>query len=128
MQNEFATIIHNLVLDNPVAAKDLARAIGKPYSTLLREVNPYDTGAKLGAETLFQIMSLTGNLKPLEYMSGKLGLAIVPLDSKVPHVTPGAFKGQGVNMKDLNGQDACPTCGQNYSTIAPSAAEVTARA
>ena len=52
MVSELSTLIHNLVLDNPVPAKDLAKAIGKPYSTLLREVNPYDTGAKLGAETL----------------------------------------------------------------------------
>ena len=56
MVSELSTLIHNLVLDNPVPAKDLAKAIGKPYSTLLREVNPYDTGAKLGAETLLQIM------------------------------------------------------------------------
>ena len=46
MVSELSTLIHNLVLDNPVPAKDLAKAIGKPYSTLLREVNPYDTGAR----------------------------------------------------------------------------------
>ena len=73
MVSELSTLIHNLVLDNPVPAKDLAKAIGKPYSTLLREVNPYDTGAKLGAETLLQIMMQTGDTKPLEYMAGKLG-------------------------------------------------------
>ena len=60
MVSEFASILHELVLDNPVPAKDLAKSIGKPYSTLLREVNPYDTGAKLGAETLLQIMTQTG--------------------------------------------------------------------
>ena len=35
MVSELSTLIHNLVLDNPVPAKDLAKAIGKPYSTLL---------------------------------------------------------------------------------------------
>jgi len=64
MVSELSTLIHNLVLDNPVPAKDLAKAIGKPYSTLLREVNPYDAGAKLGAETLLQIMTQTGDVKP----------------------------------------------------------------
>lgn len=64
MVSELSNLIHNLVLDNPVPAKDLAKAIGKPYSTLLREVNPYDTGAKLGAETLLQIMMQTGDTKP----------------------------------------------------------------
>ncbi len=92
MQSEFSTIIHNLVLDNPMPAKDLARAIGKPYSTLLREVNPYDSGAKLGAESLFQIMSVTGNYRPMEYMAQKLGLELNMSDSHVPHVIPGSFE------------------------------------
>ena len=94
MVSELSTLIHNLVLDNPVPAKDLAKAIGKPYSTLLREVNPYDTGAKLGAETLLQIMLQTGDTKPLEYMAGKLGYTLVSSRSEAPHVTPGAFQAQ----------------------------------
>ena len=93
MVSELSTLIHNLVLDNPVPAKDLAKAIGKPYSTLLREVNPYDTGAKLGAETLLQIMMQTGDAKPLEYMAGKMGYSLVTRKDEVPHVTPGAFQG-----------------------------------
>lgn len=98
MVSELSTLIHNLVLDNPVPAKDLAKAIGKPYSTLLREVNPYDTGAKLGAETLLQIMLQTGDTKPLEYMAGRLGYSLVAAKSDTPHVTPGAFQGQGAGM------------------------------
>ena len=78
MVSEFASILHELVLDNPVPAKDLAKSIGKPYSTLLREVNPYDSGAKLGAETLLQIMTQTGDLKPLEYMASSLGYDLEP--------------------------------------------------
>lgn len=78
MVSEFASILHELVLDNPVPAKDLAKSIGKPYSTLLREVNPYDTGAKLGAETLLQIMTQTGDLKPLEFMASTLGYELAP--------------------------------------------------
>lgn len=48
MRSDLIKILHNLVLDNPTPAKVLAKEIGKPYSTLLREINPYDTGAKLG--------------------------------------------------------------------------------
>ena len=92
MVSELSSLIHNLVLDNPVPAKDLAKAIGKPYSTLLREVNPYDAGAKLGAETLLQIMIQTGDAKPLEYMAGKLGYTLVSSRSDAPKVTPGAFQ------------------------------------
>ena len=95
MVSELSSLIHNLVLDNPVPAKDLAKAIGKPYSTLLREVNPYDAGAKLGAETLLQIMIQTGDAKPLEYMAGKLGYALVASKGDVPQVVPGAFQAPG---------------------------------
>ena len=98
MVSELSTLIHNLVLDNPVPAKDLAKAIGKPYSTHLREVNPYDTGAKLGAETLLQIMMQTGDTKPLEYMAGKLGYSLVAARNDAPHVTPGAFHGPSAGM------------------------------
>ena len=95
MVSELSSLIHNLVLDNPVPAKDLAKAIGKPYSTLLREVNPYDAGAKLGAETLLQIMMQTGDAKPLEYMAGKLGYTLVASKGEVPQVVPGAFQTSG---------------------------------
>ena len=97
MVSELSSLIHNLVLDNPVPAKDLAKAIGKPYSTLLREVNPYDAGAKLGAETLLQIMIQTGDTKPLEYMAGKLGYSLVSSKGEVPHITPGAFQASSVS-------------------------------
>ena len=49
MANDLISSIHDLVLESPLGAKAIAQAVGKPYSTLLREVNPYDTGAKLGA-------------------------------------------------------------------------------
>ena len=84
MVSEFASILHELVLDNPVPAKDLAKSIGKPYSTLLREVNPYDTGAKLGAETPLQIMTQTGDLKPLEFMASSLGYELAPRKGEKP--------------------------------------------
>ena len=33
--------VHTLVIDGDMPAKAIASAIGKPYSTLLRECNPY---------------------------------------------------------------------------------------
>ena len=128
MVSELSTLIHNLVLDNPVPAKDLAKAIGKPYSTLLREVNPYDAGAKLGAETLLQIMMQTGDVKPLEFMANKLGYNLMPAKGDVPHVTPGAFHTKkGAEAPDFS----CPSCGSKLAydvNTAPEAAEVTKRA
>lgn len=81
MTSKLAEMMHDLVLESPTPARDLARGVGKPYSTLLREVNPYDTGAKLGMETMLDLMKLTGNVSPLNYMAQTLGYSIVPAGS-----------------------------------------------
>lgn len=74
---QLARLLHSTILESSVPAKVIAKQIGKPYSTLLREVNPYDEGAKLGAETLLQILKITGNVAPLEYLANELGLELV---------------------------------------------------
>ena len=80
MANDLISSVHDLVLESPLGAKAIAQAVGKPYSTLLREVNPYDTGAKLGAETLLHIMKTTGNVSPLEKMAVEMGFRLEPLN------------------------------------------------
>lgn len=74
---ELTRIVHTSILESPIPAKVIAKKIGKPYSTLLREVNPYDEGAKLGVETLLQILKITGDTAPLEYMAAELGMELV---------------------------------------------------
>ena len=54
--NEFYQIIQDSVSRNPIGAKAVAVKIGKPYSTMMREVNPNDKGAKVGADTLLDIV------------------------------------------------------------------------
>ncbi len=78
MRTELTKLIHSLILESHIPAKVLAKELGKPYSTLLREINPYDSGAKLGVETLLQIMQITGNAEPLEYMAEALGYKVIP--------------------------------------------------
>lgn len=78
MSTDLIATVHDLVLESPIGAKAIAQAVGKPYSTLLREVNPYDTGAKLGAETLLHIMKSTGNITPLEQMATEMGYRLEP--------------------------------------------------
>ncbi|GFM37014.1 hypothetical protein DSM19430T_16980 [Desulfovibrio psychrotolerans] len=80
MYVNLARIVHDIVLNSPVPAKALAKEIGKPYSTLLREVNPYDTGAKLGVETLLDIMKRTGSVAPLEFIAQQFGYMLVPAE------------------------------------------------
>lgn len=77
MSTELVKILHELVLENRIPAKALAKEIGKPYSTLLREINPYDSGAKLGVETLLQLMKCTNSVAPLEYMAEQMGYSLV---------------------------------------------------
>ena len=78
MNVELARIIHSVILDSPIPAKVLAKQVGKPYSTLLREANPYDSGAKLGIETLVELLKLTGDTRTIEYIANELGYDIVP--------------------------------------------------
>ena len=79
MNNTLISTVHDLVLESPLGARAIAQGIGKPYSTLLREVNPYDAGAKLGAETLLNIMKLTGNIAPLQAMANEMGFRLEPV-------------------------------------------------
>lgn len=83
MITEFFQMIHGMVLESPISARDLAKAVGKPYSTLLRELNPYDAGAKLGVETYFQLLEQTGDLSSLEYMLHRFGLCLAPLKTPI---------------------------------------------
>lgn len=72
--------IHETVVNGKMPSKVIASAIGKPYSTLLRECNPYGKGAKLSAETLMAILKATGNTQPLEVMARELGYKLIPIN------------------------------------------------
>ena len=50
------------------------------YSTLLRETNPLDPGAKLGVETFMAIIETTGDSTPLNVMVRELGYRLAPVD------------------------------------------------
>ena len=78
MTGQFSKLMHSVILDSSIPPKLLAKQIGKPYSTLLREVNPYDQGAKLGVETFIEILKVTGDISPVEYIANELGLDVVP--------------------------------------------------
>ncbi len=69
MSANLISAVHDLVLESGLGAKNIAAAVGKPYSTLLREVNPFDDGA----ETLVDIMRVTGNIQPLEHIAEQFG-------------------------------------------------------
>ena len=69
---------HMSVVEGKISAKKVAATIGKPYSTLMREINPYDKGAKLGVETFMAIIETTGDPTPLKLMAHELGYRLIP--------------------------------------------------
>ena len=89
MYIDLMRIFHSSVLDGPVPAKALASEIGKPYSTLLRELNPYDTGAKLGVETMIAILKHTRDMTALEYIANHLGYSLTRNESAKSDMAPG---------------------------------------
>ncbi|MBG0789507.1 MAG: hypothetical protein H0S80_03305 [Desulfovibrionaceae bacterium] len=70
--------MQDVVLEGRIPAKEVSRVIRKPYSTLLRELNPFDSHAKLGAETMFEIVKATHNVTVLEFMASELGYTLMP--------------------------------------------------
>lgn len=80
MSNDLITTVYDFVLEDLISAKVIAQVVGKPCSTPLREVNPYDIGAKLGVETFIHIMKTTGNATPLEKTALEMGYRPEPAE------------------------------------------------
>jgi len=91
--------MQDVVLDGRIPAKEVSRSIKKPYSTLLRELNPFDSHAKLGAETMFEICKVTHNVAILEFMARELGYTLMPVE--------------GVKAKKPRSRGTTPLHGQN---------------
>lgn len=77
---EFNSIMFQLVTTQQETTVELAKSINKSYATLMREINPHDKGAKLGVETVFQLMQLTKDTTPLEYLADQLGFTLVDIN------------------------------------------------
>ena len=95
MKGDIIKLAQRAVLEGGHAARDVAQAIGKPYSTLLRELNPFDGQAKLGAKTLLEIMRVTRDVSPLQAMAEALGFELVGLCVPRTPVRPGRSPREG---------------------------------
>lgn len=87
-QREMLELWHRVFVQDETK-ESLAKAIknmqkfhhlGKKYSTLLRELNPTDAGAKLGAAELFLLMHYFDDIRPLEDWADRLGYKLVRAD------------------------------------------------
>lgn len=59
----------------------IAVEIGKEASTLRRELNPFDPGAKFGIESLVPYMNSTGSVLILNFLAERMGYRLERIDS-----------------------------------------------
>lgn len=81
MNKDLHILVQEVILQDRHSAHEIAKGLNKPYSTLMRECNPYDTKAKLGAHTLLDLMVFTGNITPLCFMANILGYKVVRMEN-----------------------------------------------
>lgn len=65
---DFERGVKKIVETQRMPIRELAKKLGKAYSTLSKELNPNDTSAKLGLTTALRIMQITGDRRILELM------------------------------------------------------------
>jgi len=73
-----------MVFNSGVPAKAIAEELRKPYTTLLRELNPDDDGCKVGADILIPLMQICNGIDPLRYQASATGNLLVPLSCATP--------------------------------------------
>jgi hypothetical protein len=84
MPKTIYNVIREMALSGPTPAKALAKAVGKPYSTFMRELNGSDPGAKLGVELLLPLMRLCNSIMPLRFLAARMGCRVVSMRELQP--------------------------------------------
>lgn len=98
-------VVQEMVMNCSLPLKAVAAKIQKPYPTLLRELNPYDKGAKLGVETLLELMRVTNDASPLHHMAEELGYTLVPQHRNKPVNEKTAQKAAHAPLRDEPGKE-----------------------
>ena len=79
MTKTILDVIREMALASGKPLKGIANELGKPYTTLMRELSSEDKGAKLGVETLLPLMRACGSVAPLRFLATRLGCRVVSL-------------------------------------------------
>ena len=74
-------VIYNMVEDCGRKKTEIAADMGKPLSTLSREVSPYDEGAKLGVADIVPLSNACGSDAVIEWLADARGYRLVPKDA-----------------------------------------------
>lgn len=84
MPKTIYNVIREMALSGSAPAKSIAKAVGKPYSTFMRELNGLDPGAKLGVELLLPLMQLCNSITPLRFLAARMGCRVVSMRELQP--------------------------------------------
>lgn len=60
-------------------AEAMAQELGKPYKTLMRELNPNDAGAKLGLIDFLQVIRISKDYSPLQMIAKRFDKIFVDI-------------------------------------------------
>lgn len=84
MPTTILDILSEMVRASGKPAKALARELGKPYTTFMRELSASDRGAKFGVELLLPLMQACGSILPLRYLASRMECRVVSLREVTP--------------------------------------------
>ncbi|HML56240.1 MAG TPA: hypothetical protein PKC79_19275 [Solidesulfovibrio magneticus] len=84
MPHGITEVIAQMVRESDRPAKALARELGKPYSTFMRELSGNDSGAKFGVEQLLPLMQACESVLPLRYLAARMGCRVAALENAAP--------------------------------------------
>lgn len=84
MSTTIYEVIREMIEQSRMPIKELAARLGKPYPTLVRELNEEDQGAKLGAELLLPLMQACDSVMPLRFLASRMGHRVVSMQPITP--------------------------------------------
>jgi hypothetical protein len=79
MPESIYELLRSMVQDCGKPAKRIAQEVGKPYSTLMRELNATDRGAKLDVDLLLPLMRACESVQPLRFLAARMGCRVSSL-------------------------------------------------
>lgn len=109
MHDDIIQAVVQMVEESGKPIKTIAEEIGKQYSTLKRELNEFDEGAKLGVELLYPLMVACDGDQPLEYLADRRGYSLKKRkrDNEVS-VGPSALVSALSRLMELDEQEDVP--------------------
>ncbi|MEG6507074.1 helix-turn-helix domain-containing protein [Nitratidesulfovibrio sp. 1201_IL3209] len=116
MSGGILEVIESAMDEQGISIKSLAPLVGKEYSTLKRELNEFDPGAKLGVETLIPLIRTVGPA-PLEFIAAACGYTVRPVSGApdAPSMAEECLQGFTAVARYIEAANA----GQRYTDLSP---------